>query len=407
MERPGASPARTVVPRRVDPDVVFSPDSSEDLSRLSAHLTSHGYAVVGGVLTSAECDEALRLMWDWLEGLGTGIVRDDPDTWGDDRWPPTVEGGVVPWWGIGQSDACWLVRSRPAVRAPFDAIWSDLTNNKARALSTHRRRSLISSFEGMSIWRSVDARAAGKRGECNSAGDGSCKTVHSPPAPLPWHVDQHPCRPGRCTVQSLVDLLGTDVAGGRGNALVPRSHIQFTRWAGTYPALVEASGADDYFEVPPGDPIFDRTDGLSGSAAVAVSLRAGDMLMWDSRVVHCNTIASAVAPPREAGIPLAGLTRAVCYVCMTPREGEESRDAGGCLSDRTSTGGPPVPDEAAIAARREAIETGVTTTHAPWKCESTAKFAQYYPDICHDGAPPPRPTPYVPPKMDAASWDLV
>ena len=34
-----------------------------------------------------------------------------------------------------------------------------------------------------------------------------------PPAKLPWHVDQHPRRGGRRTIQSFVDLLGTDAAG--------------------------------------------------------------------------------------------------------------------------------------------------------------------------------------------------
>jgi len=33
-----------------------------------------------------------------------------------------------------------------------------------------------------------------------------------------------------------VDLLGTDAAGGCGNALVPASHLEFHRWAAMYPA---------------------------------------------------------------------------------------------------------------------------------------------------------------------------
>jgi hypothetical protein len=43
----------------------------------------------------------------------------------------------------------------------------------------------------------------------------------------------------------------------------------------------------------------------------------------------------------------------------------------------------------------------------PRKCESTAKFAAFYPEMCPGGVPPPRPTPFTPPAMDAVRWDLV
>ena len=28
-----------------------------------------------------------QLVWEWLEGLGSGLVRDKPETWADSAWP--------------------------------------------------------------------------------------------------------------------------------------------------------------------------------------------------------------------------------------------------------------------------------------------------------------------------------
>ena len=39
--------------------------------------------MVGGVADSEQVQHARGLMWDWLEGLDTGKLRDDPDTWMD------------------------------------------------------------------------------------------------------------------------------------------------------------------------------------------------------------------------------------------------------------------------------------------------------------------------------------
>src|SRR5262249_44725215 len=55
----------------------FAPGAPEGV----AYLREHGYVVIRGVLTPAECDAALSLTWDYLEQLGTGIDRNDWTTW--------------------------------------------------------------------------------------------------------------------------------------------------------------------------------------------------------------------------------------------------------------------------------------------------------------------------------------
>lgn len=74
-----------------------------------------------------------------------------------------------------------------------------------------------------------------------------------------------------------------------------------------------------------------------------VCCRAGDLILWDSRTVHCNT-PCLDHPAPETGQPFKDLIRAVCYVCMTPK--------------RWAT-------NAVLAERRRAVVGLVGTTHWP------------------------------------------
>ena len=89
---------------------------------LLLHLREHGYAVVAGVMSSSSCKLAMSYLWDWLEAAApkgpTGqqlLDRNDEGTW--DCWPEGVEGGILPYFGAGQSAAAWFVRGQPRVSA--------------------------------------------------------------------------------------------------------------------------------------------------------------------------------------------------------------------------------------------------------------------------------------------------
>ena len=97
--------------------------------------------MVASVLTAVECKCALALMWDWLEAAAPEpgqLQRDDPSTW--HHWPPTVEGGILPYRGAGQSKAAWFVRSRLPVARAFASVWGT-------------EAPLVTSFDGISAWR--------------------------------------------------------------------------------------------------------------------------------------------------------------------------------------------------------------------------------------------------------------
>ena len=74
-----------------------------------------------------------------------------------------------------------------------------------------------------------------------------------------------------------------------------------------------------------------------------VCARAGDAILWDSRLMHCNT--PALEPPSAAlGYAENELLRAAIYVCMTPRR---------------------FADRATLALRRSAALAGVGSSHWP------------------------------------------
>lgn len=58
-----------------------------------------------------DCEQYVCKLWDWLEGLGTGLKRDDPATWSG-NWPPTYR-GILNNLEIAHASHVWAVRSHP------------------------------------------------------------------------------------------------------------------------------------------------------------------------------------------------------------------------------------------------------------------------------------------------------
>ncbi len=275
------------------------------------HLESEGFVVIAGALSASETATALDLTWDYLESLGTGIDRTDAATWDDDRWPIAVHGGIIPSQGIGHSAAQWFIRSVPAVKRSFAAVWDD--------------DDLLVSFDGMALWRPTTINP---EWETNRGGS--------------WlHIDQHPIgRPGFHCVQGLVSLLPSSPATG-GNVVVPGSHRLFESIPERYTdRLARIDSSIDHFRFPADDPQ------LAETPPIMPHLEAGDLLLWDSRTVHCSSPAieqadDDTAEP-EGAARGASLLRAASLVCMMPR----------------SKSNPSV-----IAKRRAAIERRTSTTN--------------------------------------------
>jgi hypothetical protein len=105
------------------------------------HLEQHGFAVVAEVLTPAEVKSSVDKLWDFMEGMGTGIDRADISTWGNEHWMENSDPGIglMSGHGLGHSEALWYVRGVPALKD----VWATL----------HGTDDLIVSFDGMCQFR--------------------------------------------------------------------------------------------------------------------------------------------------------------------------------------------------------------------------------------------------------------
>jgi ectoine hydroxylase-related dioxygenase (phytanoyl-CoA dioxygenase family) len=303
----------------------FAPGAPDSI----AYLREHGYVVIARVLDAEAATRAFSLTWDYLEQLGTGIDRNDVDTWDDDRWPTAVHGGILPGHGIGHSAAQWFIRSSPELKKAFAAIWDT--------------DELLVSFDGMALWRpwAIDPKWKTNRG-------GS------------WlHIDQHPItRPGLQCVQGLVNLLPTSPRTG-GNVLIPGSHKKFHTIADVYPErLGRVPLSVDHFRFPSDDPM------LAGTPPIMCHMEAGDLLLWDSRTIHCSSTALETPEAKPA------LMRAVSLVCMMPRR--------------------LTPPEV-LEERKRAVEGVVSTTNWTDRFINADKFPQLTqaPNIGRYRRPPP------------------
>mmetsp|Transcript_41786 Transcript_41786/g.99114 ORF Transcript_41786/g.99114 Transcript_41786/m.99114 type:complete len:331 (-) Transcript_41786:231-1223(-) len=269
-----------------------------------SYLESEGYVVIS-VLDENEVQEARLLFWDFWEQLDHHVSRSDPMSWGrlDDFIHKDT--GIINSYGIGQSRLLWYLRGLPAVRAVFQELWE--TDD------------IITSFDGAGLFRPWNIDPAWK----TNGG---------------WfHVDQSPRRKGRACVQGLVTLYDQDTSTG-GLVVVPGSHRHHQALCrSTATGVVLGFAGTDFIPVP------SRSFASRGLRPRLVDCRAGDIVLWDSRTVHCNC--PAAEPPPPPG-PDEGpqMLRAVAYICMVPRTWAT---------------------EEALQRRRACFEMRETTTHWP------------------------------------------
>ncbi|GMH94664.1 hypothetical protein TrVE_jg1993 [Triparma verrucosa] len=291
---------------------------------IRSHFDEHGWVVVSGVLDDIEVSQAMSYVWDYLETASRAslshastsrkpVSRGDPSTWASEGWPATVEGGILPYFSSGQSSAAWSIRSNEKVKRIFRRFWG--TEN------------VLTSFDGLLVWR------RSVKTECG------------------WfHIDQNPVeKPGFETVQGLVNLVDGGVTTG-GNVLISTSHKDFPqhyRENPLYASRLADLNGDDWLEVVSADPILSRYE--AEEKIVRLELERGDVLLWDSRVVHCSN--SSETDEEEVD----RIERAAVLVSMMPEDqvSENCRKVRRAAVDAGRTGSHWVDKVAVLGAERE------------------------------------------------------
>ncbi|CAJ1429042.1 unnamed protein product [Effrenium voratum] len=236
------------------------------------HLRDEGYVVFREALGPEEVEHATDLFWKYM-GLSTQgkVCREDPLSWQSPNWPGQCYNGLINSGGVGQSEFMWYVRTRQRVLEAFASLWQV------------EPADLLASFDGCCAFR-PDARSRTRGG---------------------WfHTDQNGLTTGSdfACAQGLVSLTHSDACTG-GFAVIPRSHKHHAKIFERWPLERE----NDFFVLPRSDEML-----KAPWEPHLVQMRAGDLVLWDSRLIHCNVPAwhrFDEAPLSEA-LKSAGLEKA-------------------------------------------------------------------------------------------------
>ncbi|CAF0804749.1 unnamed protein product [Didymodactylos carnosus] len=128
----------------------------------------------------------------------------------------------------------------------------------------------------------------------------------------------HPItKPNRCSVQGLVAMTDNNEFTG-GLIVFPGTHNQFDELKD----LVTVNDRrGDYVRVPYEHRIFKQLPPNEKEFRVGklIKCKAGDLVIWDSRTIHCNTPAlNTPINSLDHQVEKTGLLRIVAYVTMTP-----------------------------------------------------------------------------------------
>jgi len=224
---------------------------------LRDRLAVEGYAVVAGALGEEEVVRATDLFWELIAGVTVDSVgaapirREDPSTW-EDHWPSNSR-GLVRCPGVGQSDFMWYLRTQPRVLEAFANVWDcDIDD-------------LVVSFDTCAAFRPLRARSRWRT-----------KGVW-------FHVDQNGWETGSEfeSVQGFVALTDQDCSTGS-LVVLPQTH-QLHKGLFDCGDGLESDGWTDFVLLPWHHEL------VVTIPRRLVCCQRGDLVLWDSRMIHCNT----------------------------------------------------------------------------------------------------------------------
>jgi hypothetical protein len=183
----------------------------------------------------------------------------------------------------------WAVRELAAVRRFYEAYYGE--------------KDLVTSFDGCSVLRGGE---------------------HHQQFSKSWlHVDRSLMRTPDAfgSVQAAVNLVAGAPQTHGGFVCVPRSHHEYDRLAKSRDVatwnLMKARPKEHYLRIPSDHPIVSGAIDPETKRVKCIALRVhqGDMVTWQSSLVHANTGPSA----RRGGVIQECLRRLTPFVAMLPR----------------------------------------------------------------------------------------
>jgi hypothetical protein len=246
--------------------------ASRDIEQIAIEsISREGYAVIEAAFESSICDDTLGDIWAWLEEVTTGRVkRRDPNSW-EKWWPATTRGRF------------------------FKGFCSWKATQRARRQVHRWATGRIFNQTGGPYVISTD-------GFTFELPHSKGKKFTKPQAW--WHVDQTPTAGVRDEGLKYLQMsvaLNNNVDNGSCFACFPRSHSHFRDLCIRNPEM-----AGDFYALKPDDVTALKT---AGCTEKRVYVKQGDVIVWDSRLVHMGagaTQADAKTVPSSDSWPACG-----------------------------------------------------------------------------------------------------
>jgi hypothetical protein len=242
-------------------------------------LDKYGVAIIPNILTPEECEEGIDEMWQYLEALGIGIHRDEPETYVLFYQLLPCHAMLLQHWKIGHAKFAWRVRQHPKVVDVFAKLYGV------------EAEELVSSMDGVSIHFPPEITGRGWRS--------GTEITH-------YHTDQSYMRPEKDTIQAWVNFFDTNT-GDATLAFWESSHLFHAEFIREFGEDIKEP-KKDWFQLK--NPRF-----LAFYQARCKEKRVvcpkGSLVLWDSRTIH-----TGIACERTRTIPNY---RTVVYVCYQPR----------------------------------------------------------------------------------------
>ena len=257
---------------------------ADDADGIRAAFDEYGVVVIRDAISVADCARSVDELWDFLERQCRGLDRDDPRTW--DRWPSLSKLGI-----LGNtfvlSPQFFRNRQAPRVHRAFAALLGTerLHVNVGRASVMRPTRAVRLPATADATEELVDRPEwRTKAGEEWLHWDANPFTGAT--SSFSWRVEDVHANRGyevRRT-QAILALADCGLEDG-GFFCVPGSHRVVRSWANANGAGVDdrqLASAESSMQLylPKGDPLR--------AHAQRAPIRAGELLVWDARLLHCN-----------------------------------------------------------------------------------------------------------------------
>jgi len=252
-------------------------------------LQEFGYCVIENVFTKEECYRKIDEIWDWLEGLNTGIDRKKSNTWTKEKWPIYVKRGMLQH-TIAHEELMWTVREHPNVLAVYEQIFN--TNE------------LLTSFDGAKFEIPPPKHKSFKVSEMS--------WLHTDQRPIPEHVSvEDTYNSDYYSIQGVANF--ADVGDLDGSLFVgERSHLYHHELF----KLNNHEPSGDWYLITKND--LNWLQKVKKVNFVKVNALKGSLILFDSRCIHSGYPAQKNRKDNKF--------RYVIYIALTPAYRATGRD---------------------------------------------------------------------------------